>query len=382
MSEYQYYEFRAIDKPLTQQQMAELRSLSTRAEIDSRSFVNEYNWGDFRGSPDKLMREYFDAHLYVANWGTNKLAFRLPRALVDVEAFEPYFDGELNVLTVAGDSVVTSFRSDLEGGEGWLEGSGMIEGLLPLREELLAGDLRPLYLAWLSAVMGEYCDEADEDVLESPVPPGLRSLSAAQKTFADFMRVDEDMLAAAAEASTKSVAGVVPGEKELAAWLAEQPRGRKDEWLLRLLTEEGLAPRREILRELQRAHQAPEAPAQGKRRSLVELLERAKGQEERRRAAAAAARDAEKARQAAERARYLDGLAGQEKKLWDRAEAAIETKKASGYDEAIALLKDLRDLAERQGKLTAARTRLESLRARHSSKSSFVRRLREAGLVS
>ena len=49
MSEYQYYEFQALDKPLTKQQQKELRSLSSRAEITATSFVNEYNYGDFRG---------------------------------------------------------------------------------------------------------------------------------------------------------------------------------------------------------------------------------------------------------------------------------------------------------------------------------------------
>ena len=42
MSEYQYYEFRAIDRPLTSRQMGELRKLSTRAEITPISFTNEY----------------------------------------------------------------------------------------------------------------------------------------------------------------------------------------------------------------------------------------------------------------------------------------------------------------------------------------------------
>ncbi len=44
MSEYQYYEFQALDKPLTKQQQKELRSLSSRAEITATSFVNEYNY--------------------------------------------------------------------------------------------------------------------------------------------------------------------------------------------------------------------------------------------------------------------------------------------------------------------------------------------------
>ena len=54
MSEYQYYEFKAIDKPLNEKDMRDLRNLSTRARITPTSFVNEYNWGDFKGNPLKL----------------------------------------------------------------------------------------------------------------------------------------------------------------------------------------------------------------------------------------------------------------------------------------------------------------------------------------
>jgi hypothetical protein len=51
MSEYQYYEFLAIDRPLDPAEQAQVRSLSTRARITGTSFVNEYHWGDFRGDP-------------------------------------------------------------------------------------------------------------------------------------------------------------------------------------------------------------------------------------------------------------------------------------------------------------------------------------------
>ena len=50
MSEYQYYEFQAIDRPLTDKQMQELRKYSTRATITPTSFVNVYNWGSFKGN--------------------------------------------------------------------------------------------------------------------------------------------------------------------------------------------------------------------------------------------------------------------------------------------------------------------------------------------
>jgi len=41
MSGYQYYEFLALDRPLTGKQRAELRSLSTCAEITVTRFVNQ-----------------------------------------------------------------------------------------------------------------------------------------------------------------------------------------------------------------------------------------------------------------------------------------------------------------------------------------------------
>jgi hypothetical protein len=47
MSEYQYYEFQTIDKPLDKKAVQALRTLSSRAQITPTSFVNEYNWGDF-----------------------------------------------------------------------------------------------------------------------------------------------------------------------------------------------------------------------------------------------------------------------------------------------------------------------------------------------
>ena len=53
MSEYQYYEFLALDQPLTEKQRAELRSISTRAEITATRFVNEYEWGDLKGGAAK-----------------------------------------------------------------------------------------------------------------------------------------------------------------------------------------------------------------------------------------------------------------------------------------------------------------------------------------
>ncbi len=69
MSEYQYYEFLAVDQPLDACQLKEMRALSTRARITPTSFVNTYHWGDFKEDPRALMARYFDAFLYLAKRG-------------------------------------------------------------------------------------------------------------------------------------------------------------------------------------------------------------------------------------------------------------------------------------------------------------------------
>ncbi|SBT05175.1 hypothetical protein ACCAA_20208 [Candidatus Accumulibacter aalborgensis] len=94
MSEYQYYEFQAIDRPLTSAEMSELRSISTRARITPTSFVNEYSWGDFKGQPDVWMERYFDAFLYLANWGTHLLKLRLPPRLLNPASALTYFGSD------------------------------------------------------------------------------------------------------------------------------------------------------------------------------------------------------------------------------------------------------------------------------------------------
>ena len=106
MSEYQYYEFRAIDRPLNPREMDELRQLSSRAEITATSFTNTYHWGNFRGDANLMMDRYFDAFVYVANWGSHWLSFRFPKGVLDVTASQPYCDGEFMSLRVGGNSVV------------------------------------------------------------------------------------------------------------------------------------------------------------------------------------------------------------------------------------------------------------------------------------
>lgn len=67
MSEYQYYEFRAIDRALNDRQIRELRAISSRATISRTSFSNYYTFGDLKANPRDLLTKYFDASLHFAN---------------------------------------------------------------------------------------------------------------------------------------------------------------------------------------------------------------------------------------------------------------------------------------------------------------------------
>jgi len=134
VSEYQYYDFRAIDRPLIKAEMAELRSLSTRAVITSTRFTNHYEWGDLKADPLKLLEKYFDAFLYVANWGTRKLYLRLPQELVDYKAFRAMLPDEAAQVRKAGNSVIVAFENESED-EDWDDGTGWMGSLMSLKTD-------------------------------------------------------------------------------------------------------------------------------------------------------------------------------------------------------------------------------------------------------
>jgi hypothetical protein len=155
VSEYQCYEFVALDRPLTSKQIAELRAISTRAEITPTRFWNEYDWGDLKVDPAKLVERYFDAHMYFANWGTHRLMLRIAAKRADPKALRAYFVGEPARAKFAGEHVILDFHSQDEEPDYYDESQGSLGALVPLRIELMRGDLRVAYLAWLLAVQAD-----------------------------------------------------------------------------------------------------------------------------------------------------------------------------------------------------------------------------------
>jgi len=339
MSEYQCYELVALDRPLTAKQMAELRALSTRAEISPTRFWNEYQWGDLKGDPAKLMERYFDAHLYFANWGTHRLMLRLPKARVDLKALTPYFTGgHAARLASVGDHVLLDLGSDTEEPEYDEQSQGSLAALSPLRAELMRGDPRPAYLAWLLTVNA---DHLDEDAEEPPVPAGLGALTAAQEAMVDFLRIDVDLVAAAASSSAAATEDGVP----LRRWLAALSAKEKDAWLKRAADEPDLALGGELLRAF-RAARTRRDTASGAGAGRGRAREEGQGC---RRCVPPAAPDE-----------------GRSRRRWRLGEK---------------LAVDLRDLATRDGTAAGFDKRFEAMRKRQLRRRGFFDRWKRAGVV-
>jgi hypothetical protein len=268
MSEYQYYEFQSVDRRLSDKEMQELRAYSTRAHITPTSFANEYSFGDFKGNPDAWMEKYFDAFLYVANWGTHEFKLGLPSKVLSVDTARLYCCGDAASVRKKADKLVFTFLSEEEGGGEWVQGEGILSSLLPLRAELARGDLRSLYIGWLlSAQIGEL----DQDMPEPPMPANLGTLSSALSSLVEFLRIDPDLLAAAAQNSPRTKSAPA-NRKAMAAWVASLPAKEKNDMLVRLMEDEDSRIGMELGSRFNRRQTARSPAAEGPRRRVADLL--------------------------------------------------------------------------------------------------------------
>jgi len=378
MSEYQYYEFQAIDKPLDAEQMAELRSYSTRARITPASFINEYNWGNFKGNADRWMEKYFDAFLYLANWGTHVLKLRLAAGLLDPKIAKQYCTSDSAFVRVKDGQVVLTFASDDEGSDEWAEGEGELSSMISVRAELARGDLRALYLGWL---LGAQSGELDDDDIEPVVPPGLAQLTASLESLADFLRIDSDLRCIAAQ-SSRSFPDRQLQREEFAARVASLPASVKDDLITNFLVDGDGSAFDNLVQKFLKERSVDLNETEPNRRTVGELLRGAQDLAEERERTEAQRRAREEARReratARAREKYLDSLAGSEPRLWAAVQTLIATTRPKSYDEALKVLADLRDLESRT-KSGEFATRVQMLRRANASKPAFIKRLGEAG---
>ena len=368
MSEYQYFEWQTLDRPLTPKERAEVEELSSHITVSAASAWVEYHWSSFRHNPEEVLARYFDAFLYMANWGDRQVMFRFPQGLLDLDRLEPYYQQwHIDWKTIGDHDILNLNLSETEI-EDWVEGGGILARLAPLRNEILAGDLRALYLTWLALVEHGLIDEEE---LEPPVPGGLNSLSASLSTLAEFFDLDAYFLAAAAENSPPSPAAMT--SDALTPALAQLTRAECEDYLRRLLQGDGQVAwaLRQRLLEIVGKPAISVSPSQRTASEVIQRAEELAEAERRRRQDELEKRHHD----------FLVAMAPRQKQLWQEVEAYIEKRYASAYGDAVYRLRNLREIAAMENKSDEFQRKLNELHDRYARYHALIRRLNEVGLV-
>lgn len=375
MSEYQFVAFRAIDARVSKDNLDYMHRQSSRAEITPWRFDNEYHYGAFRGDALEMLRRGYDLHLHYANFGIRSLFIRLPHGLPNPKAAKPYLDGDALRFRKdpAGVGGTLTIQPQYEPGEldDLWDLDDLIERLIPLRAEILAGDVRPFYLAHLAA----NCDDNHDpdETTEAPVPAGLADLTDPQLALAELYGLGESLLTSAAEASPPLPA-VADRRADLAEWIARQSDSTKNAWLVDLVNETSAAARAEVLAKFNKARSAPVWPTVRRDRAISQLrdaaerLERAAEQQ----AAASAARA---------RTKKLADIAADPKPFLRETEQLIKTRSTANYKKVAALLADVREALAATGKSNLAEQQAQKLKTANPTLHHLTAALRRAGFL-
>jgi hypothetical protein len=371
MSEYQYYEWQTIDRSLTARELGEVNSLSSHMDtVTANRAVVTYSWGDFKHDPRQVLLKYFDAFLYDSNFGLRQLVFRLPKDLADLALFQPYLLDDWIMLETHGKYVLLEIAvNDETHSMEWVESDDFLNEFLPLRDQLLQGDVRLLYLAWLRAVSMDG-PAAWEDELEPPVPAGLKHLDSSLEALVKFFDIDHYFLSAAASASPNAKA---KPKADLGSALAKLSRDESDQHLKAILQGESDAVITLKKRLAQLSGQQSPARAEPTRTGgeLFELADEIK----------AKAQEQARAKAAHARLKRLEKLAQNEESAWAVVETLLGQKTGAAYEEATKRLLELRELADYQRQVKRFQTRFKALCETYGKSVALMKRFQSNGLL-
>lgn len=348
MSEFQFVEFRAIDRPLSDHQLEFMGRQSSRAEFSRWEFKVEYHYSSFRGNVDEMLRNGYDVFLTYCNDGYREIRMRLPDGFpfpksvwskyIGVEGLKWTADktGRAGILTLA------PYLEEAYN-EVW-ESDDYLNATTKLREMLIGGDLRALYVLWLcNAILSS---DEEEALMEPPVPHGLGDLPDEAAALLVFFEADPLLVdAAAIDIPTFDAQGAQ--YDSIKTWMARIADSRRNEIIQRLLSEDPIAVKAELLSEIRASQPAATWPVEPPARNAVQLLKTCEVLRQRenemlkKKAAAKAKREAENAEKLRQ-ARMVEMRSDSEPWL-KKASKLVEERGTDKYREAASILADLRD---------------------------------------
>jgi hypothetical protein len=375
MSEFQYVGFRAAEKPVSEKDLEYMRQQSSRAEITPWSFDNEYHYGDFRGDLLSMLRRGYYLHLHYANFGIRKLLIRLPHNLPNTPGARPYFaeDGFQLLKDKQGPSGILCISPYQEPGdqeELW-NVHEILDRLVPLRANILEGDLRPLYLAHL-AVMSD-AEHDREETTEGPVPAGLGNLTAPQRALTKLFGLSDALIAAAAEGNSGQ-----PVQEDLrelyAGWLQNLPQASKDAWLLEWLVDVHSSVRSDMLAAFRKSRPIAAWPTVQRNRTIAELEMAAEDIHKQ------VVRQAEE-EAAQQRVKRLADMVADPAPTLRETEWLVKLRSRDAYIEIAMLLKDLREALAGTKQSGLAEQQAQKLKKANPTLNLLTSELRRAGFV-
>lgn len=348
MSEYQIVKFRAIDRPLTDKQLELMDRQSSRAEFTKWEFKVEYHYCSFRGDVDRMLRNGYDIFLTYSNYGCREIRMRFPNGLpfakslwskyLSAEGLEWTADktGKAGILTLA-----PYFEEAYD--QVW-EFDEYLDAAAKLREMLIAGDLRALYVLWLCDSMSSIDD--DEPQMEPPVPHGLRNFPVDAAELLAFFEADPLIVDAAAIGipTFNARSSQVDSIKN---WLTTISDSRCNEIVQRLLSDDPVAVKADLLAEIRARQQTSSWPVEPPTRTVAqllqmcELLRRKQDEKQKKQSAAIAKRETDKAEKQRQ-ARMIEMQS--DPAAWlKKASKLVEERGTDNYRQAASILADLRD---------------------------------------
>ncbi|MGW3214673.1 hypothetical protein ACWDBC_20825 [Streptomyces parvus] len=236
MTESLMYAFMAVDEPLDELQMAHVQGLSSWSCDSPVSLVASSAAKPFHADPRALMEQYFDLHLALSPWGTREVIVRLPQDCLSVPLARRY---GVEAWSVSEHTLVV-LRTDFaeESAEAPVE--VMLGRLASVRTELMAGDRRALYLAWLASLgrpdhYGIQELQELESEVEPPVPAGLTALGPGLCSLAEVLCVDPRLLRFAGRTSPDVQSHSQEHQQKLSQWIHQLPDVDKNRLLLQAL---------------------------------------------------------------------------------------------------------------------------------------------------
>lgn len=387
MSEYQYVVFRAVDGPLTDEQLAFAEAQSSRADVSRWSMSVEYHYSSFRGDVDGLLRRGYDVYLQHSNYGEREIKLRLPAGMPFAKsAWSKYVDGERliwkkDAKSSGGIITVRPFHEAGDHDEIW-DTEEYLDAAIRIRERLISGDLRALYLLWLCAAYDSNTDP--EEIIEPPVPHGIADSNSFGGDLLLFFGLHPLLLVAAAN-GVASAPAVISANEHVSDWVKSLNDKQAKEALIQLLNGETASEKMRLLAEA-RDSQIPDGwPTSNMKRTFHELLEACdtllveEQAKESRKELAKAKREAAKHQR--QRENRMKKMVDDPDKWLREADRLVDARGSNNYQAAAEILHDLCEAIGGEKGTKIARVHAAHLVKKHPTLTRLKGSLRKQGLV-